>query len=811
MNHLSLMDQSLTPFQYQAIQSACNKVAPTWPLDQSIAVNPYWNMRHQSAAEVAANLSALAKIRSLMPASYYQSQYQAGVINDKHLKKSAHRLGLDSIDTNLSTLEKSLGELSHWHNISDLLDADRENKMAWRDEITHQISQYCAAYFQYDGPLKPIHSEYKTGFYQTWLATIQKDKGVAILMGEPSLNGYFQYLPNDADELFSQAIDELAVEDDILESYMLSLLFEVNGWASWIAFQNFHENNEQHAATLFNFLATRLAWELVLWRYHNHKSPALSRQLKYQWAQEKAVLPRVIDQHRHAQQALWVWQCALEIAYQEQLVGDLKKTAEQNQSLLMSIPRVQAVFCIDVRSEVMRRALESQSDNIHTLGFAGFFGMPIEYAQSSKFLSRTQLPGLIQAPFSVEEEAHDADVHQAKNARMLNRKARFEAWSQQPVSMFSMVESLGLLYGFKLLKSAFNFNGKKKQRAEFASCSHFALKKGHRPITLEEKTSLIANALTGMGLTEGFASTVLIAGHTSEGVNNPHQNSLNCGACGGQSGELNVRVFCQLANDKTVRQSLLSKGIAIPEETRFVPMVHNTTTDELIVQDHSVLTDEVNIWLQNAQVAAQKERAEKLGLSQSDANLSAKIQQRSEDWSQVRPEWGLANNASFFIGPRSLTYQLNLQGRTFLHDYHWRKDLDANVLHSIMTAPMIVTNWINMQYNASVTDNLKFGSGNKVLHNVVGGNIGVFEGNGGDLRIGLSKQSLHDGDKWMHQPLRLSVFIAAPKEAIEKVISQSEEVRDLVNHNWLYILQVCDQTKSVYQYTDQSWQPFLLE
>lgn len=99
---------------------------------------------------------------------------------------------------------------------------------------------------------------------------------------------------------------------------------------------------------------------------------------------------------------------------------------------------------------------------------------------------------------------------------------------------------------------------------------------------------------------------------------------------------------------------------------------------------------------------------------------------------------------------------MNLQGRSFLHDYQWQKDKDFAVLELIMTAPMVATNWINMQDNASVTDNLKYGCGNKVLHNAVGGNIGVFEGNGGDLRIGLAMQSLHDGEKWMHQPQRLA-------------------------------------------------------
>ena len=78
---------------------------------------------------------------------------------------------------------------------------------------------------------------------------------------------------------------------------------------------------------------------------------------------------------------------------------------------------------------------------------------------------------------------------------------------------------------------------------------------------------------------------------------------------------------------------------------------------------------------------------------------------------------------------------------------------------------MIVTHWINGQYFLSTTDNDRFGSGNKVLHNVVGGHIGVFEGNGGDLRIGLALQSLHDGERWQHEPLRLTVVVDAPSRS----------------------------------------------
>ena len=132
-----------------------------------------------------------------------------------------------------------------------------------------------------------------------------------------------------------------------------------------------------------------------------------------------------------------------------------------------------------------------------------------------------------------------------------------------------------------------------------------------------------------------------------------------------------------------------------------------------------------------------RERAVKLGLDpRAGAQaLLAQLQRRASDGAQTRPEWGLAGNAAFLIAPRQRSRHAVLDGRSFLHDYDATNDADGSVLELLMTAPMLVTHWINWQYHASTCDPQHLGSGNKLLHNVVGGDIGVFEGNGGDLRI----------------------------------------------------------------------------
>ena len=189
----------------------------------------------------------------------------------------------------------------------------------------------------------------------------------------------------------------------------------------------------------------------------------------------------------------------------------------------------------------------------------------------------------------------------------------------------------------------------------------------------------------------------------------------------------------------------------------------------------------------------------------SGKTAEARIIARSRDWSQVRPEWGLAGNAAFIAAPRERTSGINLGGRAFLHSYSWQLDKEFSVLELIMTAPMVVASWINLQYYGSTVNNRVFGAGNKVLHNV-SGTIGVLEGNSGDLRVGLPWQSVHDGNRFVHEPLRLNVVIDAPLDAINGIIAWQQSVRDLVDNCWIHLFAFGDQGR-IYRYRGElAWE-----
>jgi uncharacterized protein YbcC (UPF0753/DUF2309 family) len=163
-----------------------------------------------------------------------------------------------------------------------------------------------------------------------------------------------------------------------------------------------------------------------------------------------------------------------------------------------------------------------------------------------------------------------------------------------------------------------------------------------------------------------------------------------------------------------------------------------------------------------------------------------RIAYRSRDWSEVRPEWALAGCQTFIAAPRHRSAGRKLKGRAFLHDYDWRQDTGFGVLELIMTAPVVVASWISLQYYGSTVAPEIFGAGNKLLHNVTGG-IGVIEGNGGVLRAGLPWQSIHDGEHYEHEPLRLSVCIEAPPEAMTDILRKHAGVRALFDNRWLYL------------------------
>ncbi len=817
-----------------ACAKACRAIAPAWPLDRAIAVNPHWERIGSSVRTVAARMAVLGDIRVFPPRALLRQAWMSGRIAAADLDEAlaqrpdARAAGLDA-DQAVAALAE-MPELPRLPLLIDVLDDDPlgQRRLSWRQAITHQVSQVCAAYF--DAHQADWQPDRAGGLYAFWRDTLTHDHGIGVLMGLPDLARGLVALPATREDAERWVLRRLGLPEKAWADYLEAVLLTVNGWASWCAYLAWEARlaggSDVH---LRDLLAIRLAWGAILLECRDDKAAQCAFvALQVEWERAAALL----QQAEHALRVDEVWQLAFEVGYQRGLAKRLRAVAP-----LPAAPvgesgfEVQAVFCIDVRSEPLRRAIESTWPAVQTIGFAGFFGLPVAYTPLATEARRPQLPGLLAPALEVTERVADntadfgppGDALQAsaRQAR-LNRFADAERWgagSRWPTAAFSSVEAIGAGYLGKLARWL------RPSVATRRSFDGAGLAPRYRPacrpvlagLDLGAKVDLAARVLHAMGLDRGLAPLVLLVGHGSQSANNAQAAALDCGACCGQTGEVNARVLARLLNEPEVQAGLRARDTVIPAEVAFVAALHNTTTDEIEGFDLDLLEDAARArWTRLQLVFSQagdqvrRERAAALGLDPRApyAALLEQLRRRANDGAQTRPEWGLAGNAAFIIAPRERSLGAVLDGRAFLHDYDAANDADGCVLELLMTAPMLVTHWINWQYHASTCDPLRLGSGNKVLHNVVGGRVGVFEGNGGDLRVGLARQSLHDGTHWRHEPLRLTVMIDAPAEAIERVIANHAVVRQLLDNDWLHLWRFVDDV-GLQRYSHGQWQPVI--
>lgn len=807
----------------QAVSTACGRIAPTWPLDQFIAVNPYWGFIGESVRQVALSLQSYSGSRMVMPRSFYRERWIAGSLRPEHIEEALRRFGASlSIKELRDELEREAPSAPRIPLMTSIADSKRDllHGMSLDDFVKHNVSQHCASYF--DHSQSSWDTQHKKNLFQSWLRHASADRSPWLLMGIHHVRSHARSLPNQPLTMIELGLQSLPVPKERWADYLTALLMNINGWASWCAFERWQaalaHREDDHIVQL---LAIRLAWEHFAFLH------LLESQEPAAWTMAWERF-RVWRQQSCAEASVdWIFQEALEIAYQSDLCGAIKANSVAATPDNAIAPDVQAVFCIDVRSEVFRRALEQCSSSIQTLGFAGFFGLPICYSPLGTSAERPQLPGLLAPALRVSDSTGSTrrdDQTRSQRQRSLRFKSLWKDFRSSATSMFTFVESFGLFYVISLLKRTLLKLTLQSQASDRESVKHPSLRPcllngtGNDAPSVEALCDLAAGILRNMSLTKGFARLLLLTGHGSQTANNPHAAGLDCGACGGQTGEVNARVLAGLLNDSGIRAGLIARGIVIPDTTYVLAALHNTTVDEVTVFDTDLLPEShmsdltrLKSWLQQAGRRARTERAACVGIETHGANsnqtLLDQFRLRSRDWSQVRPEWGLVNNAALLIAPRIRSRGLDLQGRVFLHEYQSSSDPSGAILESIMTAPMLVTNWINMQYYASTVDNHLYGSGNKVLHNVVGGRLGVFEGNGGDLRIGLPLQSLHDGHSLRHTPLRLSVFIEAPQSSISAVIVKHKVVANLIHNGWLHLFQITPEARTISHYRDGIWEP----
>ena len=765
----------------KASDTAARAIPPVWPLASSVAVNPFLGQATETLAHAGARLGRVGGVPVTMPRNWYRTRIANGTITDADIAGALE--AQDAADlpdlTELKKLAWSEATTpTSQPTIADL--AADVSGIDWPGIIADRFGGWAAGYFDQGQALWAAPR--RRGAYDAWRQNATHDLTPEIA-GLRGFGLFVSETPDTADEAKVRAANRLDLSNVVLETYLHQLLFSLGGWAQ---FARYHLWQAELAGgsdhTITDILTIRLLWEEAL--FVQYKDQIANKWDKVKAAHAAPVTP----------DADLTVNAILQEAWERAVQRDLAETFAAPAPRVYKVrPALQAAFCIDVRSEVFRRALEAVNPGIQTLGFAGFYGLTASHKGFASDVDELRLPVLLNPGITSTSQGVDAQADQT--ARFKARANR--AWGRfklAAVSSFAFVEATGPIYAGKLVRNALNLapnNGSAGPAPRLDPA-----------LDLDAQTDLAETVLRAMSFTNNFARLVVLAGHGATVINNPFASGLHCGACGGYSGEVNARLLAGLLNSADVRKGLAERDIAVPNDTLFVAALHDTTTDAitLYTQDcqssaHSADLKHAHFCFMSAGKVTRDERSLRLPRAAGDTDVIL----RTRDWAETRPEWALAGCKAFIAAPRRRTAGKSMEGRAFLHDYDWANDKDFGVLELIMTAPVVVASWINLQYYGSTVAPETFGAGNKLLHNVTGG-IGVVEGNGGTMRAGLPWQSIHEGETYAHDPLRLSVCIEAPREAMIDVLKRHDGVRALFDNRWMHLFALDENGRIAWRY-----------
>jgi len=671
-----------------------------------------------------------------------------------------------------------------------------ESLSGMHELVNRELIKWCGAFLD-EGQATISMPNKHLGFYRTFADLARYDRNLCI---NPGAYNWLKSLPKNPEDAVILSLNRLKVAPWDREEYIRQAFASLPGWSGYVKWRTDWQDETDgltNPISLLDYTAVRLAIDSTLTKDAAPALPTATVSRNY--------IARIENSERR---------------YRNSLLSDLMSQSYTADSPTTR-PDAQLVFCIDVRSEPMRRSIEALG-NYQTLGFAGFFGLPVRVRTYDEDGPHASCPVLVKPCHDVSEqpsEPDDPSVHRHEKGRRLLKspKSFYHGLKYNFATPFALVEMLGPWSGLRMLARTFfpSSLAKSLNLAKQYVTPNVTTLPEIDDIPFVAQASYGENALRAMGLTENFAPLVVFCGHGSSTANNPYAAALDCGACGGNHGGMNARVLAAILNSAEIRAYLCERGLPIPVDTLFLAAEHNTTTD------HVEILDEVAGTHSNALINLQRDLVEAADNNRiarfatfdssyrNNQQAHKAVYNRSVNWSEVRPEWGLARNAAFIVGPRQLTCNVNLEGRSFLHSYDWKADTDGSVLLAILTAPMVVAQWINCQYLFSTLNNTVWGSGSKVTQNVTG-KLGVMQGNASDLMHGLPKQSVFAADNVAyHEPMRLLTVVYAPQQRVMEVIERSPVLQKLFFNGWVN-LAVIDPVASCVQVLqrDSTWAKF---
>lgn len=719
------------------------------------------------------------------------------------------------------------------------------------------LIRFCAAYLD-QGQAEVALPARERGLFDCFVHTYRSARWLPAWL-QP-LPAWLERCPT-ALQSAQQSLEALALEAAQLEPFILETLLTLKGWAGML-----HQNQRRPdrmpvlalPGNLIDWLAVRLLLDrLALRQVAPEFEPGkLTRQLgtcpirqqsppslAFQLFQVARNLELSAHQIRawSAEQVQQIFEALrhfpplerrrrLQMAYERNFRQRALNALQQHTPAgpTQSVPCFQAIFCLDEREESTRRHLEEVEPACQTFGAPGYFSIPMYFKGVDEPHPLPLCPVSIRPRHLIVEIPHPRGQVQAERRAALRRSLgqvahRLESGSRSLTLGSLMTTGLGLLAALPsmlrltLPRLAGQIDRRMRERLWTTETLLEIERNQQQPaadgllrgFSLEEMSDIVRQQLQHIGLTAGFSPLILVVGHGSSSLNNPHEAAYDCGACGGGRGGPNARVFAWMANHPQVRQALREVNLDIPEEVRFVGAYHNTCAEDIEFYDLEGLTAEQLPVLERAAAALQAARARD-ALERCRRFLSASleltpqqalrhVEERAADLAQPRPELGHATNAMCVLGRRLRTRGLFLDRRCFLASYDSSQDPHGEQLRLQLAAVIPVVAGISLEYYFSRVDNSGYGCGSKLPHNITS-LLGVMEGFCSDLRTGLPRQMIE-----IHEPMRLLVVVEAPLQQLQLALDEPGNWQTLVRHGWIQLAQLDPHSPQVHRLEGGHW------
>lgn len=785
------------------------------PIKDFVHHNTLHALEHLPFHRAVAVAARIFGARSYLPKSDYQNRYREGRINDFAIDWAITHAGIPNTLKNQQ--RDALFETDENGHYPPLSLANHGIRTAWLNRLEVDLNSLVhpplfrlLANFLDQGISRWVLPKKNESFWDCVLRLAQNSFLPLYPFGEPNVHELLSGNPS-PERAIMTALGEIVGDESLYEQYLLEMLLAHPGWSGIVRFVERTPNAllMRRDISLKQMIAVELLAELAF--LYEKKGSAFSKVAATALTETVPVIGLEISSPNPSI-SLRIWHEAMEWSLHAELLLALR--ANEATPLETSKPSVQALFCIDDRECSLRRHLEEIDPTVETFGAAGFFGIDFLYQGLDDAYPVAQCPNAVKPKHLIKESATQQRPRLQPQNHEFSERSLLKGWLH--------TQTLGLGYAAKMAWQVFRPASRLpgiERLGEVATHSRLhLLRESDEPneegyvlgFSLTEMADRVGSLLRNIGLTCDFAPLIAVVAHGSSSVNNPHFAAYDCGACSGKPGAPNARAFAWMANHAPVRALLRERGIDIPDATRFIAALHNTSRDEIAYLDNPQLPPETATIFKNFQQSMRQalernaqERCRWFELAPKALSGKAAhrhVVERASSIFEPRPELNHSNNLYCIVGRRRLTRHIFLDRRAFLHSYDPTQDPQGDALANILSAIIPVCGGINLEYLFSRIDNSVYGAGTKLPHNVIG-LLGVANGVEGDLRTGLPSQMIE-----VHEPARLLIVVEQSRAVLDRALSNIGEYRQWLDNEWVRLAACDPETRLQSLYTASGWE-----